>query len=144
MSKELEDWLQNTGATVPETSEPSQTLFKRLRDVAEMVADAGPLTSEPQLLYRTTGKKVKSVRIEQELVVGREKPATLVFKADLHLSRQHFRIYKEPEGECLEDLHSRNGTFVNASRTEWHNLRNGDIIEAGHQTFVFFRGEVVF
>ena len=139
MSKKLEDWLQATSATVSETSTPPPALFKRLRYVADIVAGAGPLAAEPQLLYRTAEKKIHSVKIGQELVVGRAPPAHLVFNDDLYLSRRHFKIRKLGDGEQIEDLCSNNGTLVNGVKIESDGLRDGDIIKAGHHLFVFLR-----
>jgi len=139
MNEEIEDWVQRSGATLTETGEMPKELFKRLQYVAAIVADAGALFDEPLLLFRAPDKKVKYAKIGEELVVGREKPATLVFKEDLHLSRQHFRIRKGADGEHFEDLTSSNGTFVNGIRIESRELCDGDIIEAGRQVFVFLR-----
>jgi len=139
MSDEIEDWVQKTGGTLTESGEMPKELFKRLQYVTAMVADAGPLPDEPLLLFRAADQKVKYMKIGEELVVGREKPATLVFKEDLHLSRQHFKIQGGMNGERLEDLSSSNGTFVNGIRIESRELCDGDIIEAGRQVFVFLR-----
>lgn len=52
---------------------------------------------------------------------------------DIELSRKHARIARRTEGEWeIEDLGSRNGTFVNGSRVEQPVLlAAGDAIEVG-------------
>jgi pSer/pThr/pTyr-binding forkhead associated (FHA) protein len=69
-------------------------------------------------------------------VAGRGAPAGLVLN-DNRLSRQHFRVQIAAGDAVLEDLRSRNGTFVNGTRAVRCWLRDGDIIEAGGQVFVF-------
>ncbi|MGH7163045.1 MAG: sigma 54-interacting transcriptional regulator [Planctomycetota bacterium] len=50
---------------------------------------------------------------------------------DVKLSRHHCRVVRTPEGIVLEDLESRNGTFVNGAPTRRHVLRAGDAILIG-------------
>lgn len=140
MSKDIENWVRETGATVLSSGEPPRALFNRLKYVARITADAGPLAAGPQLLYRTAENKVFCVKIKQELVVGRKEPADLVFRDDLRLSRQHFKVVKRADGEYIEDLGSHNGTSVSGEKTESRQLCDGDLIEAGQQLFVFLQG----
>lgn len=141
MDAEIEDWVRDSAATVQTANSVSPALLNRLRYVAAIVAEAGPLTAEPQLLYRLPTDKICCAKIGHELLVGRETPATLIFSDDLRLSRQHFRIHRTPDGERIEDLQSRNGTFVNSLKIAARGLCDGDLIKAGHQIFVFLRRE---
>jgi len=52
-----------------------------------------------------------------ELVIGRSMKSDLSV-ADRFLSRQHARLFRTDEGWMIEDLGSRNGTFVNGVRIE--------------------------
>ena len=139
MDDEIEDWVRDSAATVQTVGSVSPALLSRLRYVAAIIADAGTLTAEPQLLYRTPPNKVHCVKIGSELRVGRKNPADLIFPDDLRLSRLHFRIHRVPAGERIEDMQSSNGTFVNSVRIGARGLCDGDIIEAGRQMFVFLR-----
>jgi pSer/pThr/pTyr-binding forkhead associated (FHA) protein len=78
---------------------------------------------------------VQATEIAGELVVGREAPATLAVE-DTKLSRRHFRILNDGTACSIEDLRSRNGTYVNGRRVERQELCDGDVIEAGGQMFV--------
>ncbi len=49
------------------------------------------------------------------LVIGRSSASDLLV-ADRYLSRRHARLYREGDGLVIEDLGTRNGTFVNGVR----------------------------
>ena len=141
MSNEIKDCLRREEATRPSCADMPRELLSRLRYIAAIIADAGLLADGPQLLYRTLEKKMACVKIGQELVVGRQKPADLVLGDDKRLSRKHFRICCGANGDRIEDLRSHNGTYVNGTRIESRLLCDGDLIEAGRQVFVFLRRE---
>ena len=72
------------------------------------------------------------------LSVGRASAAELCFPEDAGLSRQHFAF--EPEGDdwTVQDLGSKNGTFVNNIPLKARLiLQPGDRITAGHLVIVF-------
>jgi pSer/pThr/pTyr-binding forkhead associated (FHA) protein len=75
----------------------------------------------------------KEIVVEDELVIGREAPGDGKLADDPELSRQHARIGRKGEETWeIEDLGSRNGTFVNASKIEKPELlAAGDAIEMG-------------
>jgi DNA-binding NtrC family response regulator len=54
------------------------------------------------------------------------------------LSAVHARLQRSPEGWCLEDARSTNGSFINGSRVERALLRPDDVAEVGH-TFLLVR-----
>lgn len=64
----------------------------------------------------------------QEVVIGRSTRCDLRL-ADRFLSRRHARLYRQGEDWLIEDLGSRNGTFVNGRRlSEPSVLRPGDTV----------------
>src|SRR5947209_1703777 len=65
-----------------------------------------------------------------ELTIGREGSAGLVLQDPL-VSRLHARIRVGNEGIVIEDLQSRNGTFVNSERVTMADLRPGDRVTIG-------------
>jgi len=72
------------------------------------------------------------------LAVGRSSAAELCFPEDAGLSRQHFAF--EPQGEdwTVQDLGSKNGTFVNNILLKAKLiLKPGDRVTAGHVVVVF-------
>ena len=63
-----------------------------------------------------------------ELIIGRSKTADVGI-SDRFLSRQHARLYRVDDGWLIEDLGSRNGTFVNGVPAEGPTaVTAGDII----------------
>jgi sigma-B regulation protein RsbU (phosphoserine phosphatase) len=92
-----------------------------------------------ELLIQCPDGQLKPVPLAGEkLSVGRSSTAELSFPDDAGLSRQHFVI--EPEGEdwTVQDLGSKNGTFVNNIPLKARLvLQPGDRITAGHIAVVF-------
>jgi len=92
-----------------------------------------------ELLIQCPDGQMKTVPLTGDrLSVGRSSAAELCFPEDAGLSRQHFAF--EPEGEdwTVQDLGSKNGTFVNNIPLKARLvLRPGDRITAGHLVIVY-------
>ena len=74
--------------------------------------------------------------IERDLLLGRAAPGFERLAADAELSRSHASILRDDMGALvIEDLASRNGTWVNGVRVERHRLEPGDLIRVGESTF---------
>jgi hypothetical protein len=84
----------------------------------------------PMLLMVEGPKRGQKVLVDEpELLIGRGDQCALVIP-DRRVSRQHARIRLEGDGYVLEDLDSRNGTFVNGQQlTGIHFLQDGDEIQ---------------
>jgi hypothetical protein len=67
---------------------------------------------------------------EAEYLIGRQRDNQIPL-ADLGISGHHVRIYRGPDGYAIEDLKSRNGTWINGARTFHALLRSGDQIRLG-------------
>ncbi len=80
--------------------------------------------------------------IEGERLIGREDTCDVVI-ADRQVSRFHARLYQAENGVILEDLASKNGTYVNSTRiSEPVILQDGDVIQiALLQQFVFLSSD---
>ena len=90
--------------------------------------------SEKLRLKVTTGAaEGKEMTVDDELVLGREAPGEGMIPGDVEISRQHARIVRgSPTEWRIEDLGSRNGTFVNGHRIDGNELLGaGDAIEVG-------------
>jgi len=119
---------------------PTPELATKLRYVAELLADAGPLPPVPLLVWREANQKVCHAVIQGPLVVGRAPgSAGLAFPEDRLLSREHFSLRVTEDGCLLRNLKSKNGTAINtASQTVGERLlRDGDLILAGNRIFAF-------
>ena len=71
------------------------------------------------------------------IVVGREEGVGLLLMDD-GVSRQHARLILQGDGVLLNDLGSRNGTFVNGSKVTERRLADGDKIQIGVATTIKF------
>jgi pSer/pThr/pTyr-binding forkhead associated (FHA) protein len=108
--------------------------------IGGLLADAGNLPAEPVLLWRELDRSVKHVVIGTGLTVGRKTLVPgLAFSTDAFLSRSHFRVCPEGDSYRIEDLRSKNGTYINCAENQVSSkaLRDGDIILAGNHVFVF-------
>src|SRR5438874_1456562 len=83
-----------------------------------------------QIIFTRQGQKVSKL-LDNQCVIGRSLADANV---DLELgeqavSRRHARIWREQDAYWIEDLKSRNGTFVNGAQIkEKFPLRAGDTI----------------
>ena len=94
-----------------------------------------------ELLIQCPDGQMKTIPLTDRLSVGRSSAAELCFPDDAGLSRQHFAF--EPEGDdwTIQDLGSKNGTFVNYIPLKGKlALQPGDRITAGHLVIVYSPG----
>src|SRR5580765_3903012 len=92
-----------------------------------------------ELLIQCPDGQMKTVSLgDSRLSIGRSSAAELCFPEDAGLSRQHFAF--EPEGDdwTVQDLGSKNGTFVNNIPLKARLiLKPGDRVTAGHLVIVY-------
>ncbi len=91
-----------------------------------------------ELLIQGPDGQTKTVPLTGRLTVGRSNAAEISFPEDGGLSRHHFAF--EPDGEnwTVQDLGSKNGTFVNNIPLKAKlALKPGDRVTAGHLIVVF-------
>ncbi len=110
-------------------------------DTAELNALPGghPMRNRPCLTVLTgtaTGQTFKLSR--GEAVIGRADDA-LIRLVDDGVSRNHARLRLETDKLWVEDLESRNGTFVNGAKIDKRvPLQDGDKIQVGRTTVLRF------
>lgn len=92
-----------------------------------------------ELLIQCPDGQMKSVALAGErMAVGRSSAAELCFPEDAGLSRQHFAFETQGDDWTIQDLGSKNGTFVNNIPLKARLiLKPGDRITAGHLVIVF-------
>lgn len=83
----------------------------------------------------------KWVLNQNELTIGRGGDSDVVIP-DQRISREHVRIWRADDGFMVEDLHSKNGTHINAIElTEPQSLREGDEIQIALCARIKFIGD---
>ena len=75
----------------------------------------------------------KSIRVPEgrSVRVGRSDRSDVAFVRDAYMSGEHFSVECADAACSINDLNSRNGTFVNGEKVEKTFLRDGDTVVAG-------------
>ncbi len=103
----------------------------------DRVTAPGDLTA-PRLLVLSGDRPGRSVAISGPLVIGRGHDADLRIDQQ-GVSRTHARIWSPQPGTwSLQDLDSRNGTYVNGVRAHVQVLRFGDRIQLANDSVLLF------
>jgi serine/threonine protein kinase len=71
----------------------------------------------------------------QPAVIGRDSDLATIAVVDTRMSRVHCRILHGADGWMVEDLSSRNGTFVNSAQITRAPLKPGDALKVGDSQF---------
>src|SRR3954464_2543866 len=92
-----------------------------------------------ELLIQCPDGQTKTIPLTGErLAVGRSSASELCFPEDAGLSRQHFAFGAQDRDLTVQDLGSKNGTFVNNIPLKARLiLKPGDRITAGHLVVVY-------
>jgi two-component system cell cycle response regulator len=117
----VSDWDDTTNVADPAAPRPKKTGDER----AYIIVLAGQNVGE---MYKVTG---------DQMTLGRGGSAD-VRLVDEGISRFHCRIRIEGGNLVVEDLQSRNGTFLNGERISSRTLDDGDKIQLGRTTVLKF------
>jgi DNA-binding NtrC family response regulator len=79
---------------------------------------------------------------ETQVVLGREPPRGGCLIPQTAVSRQHARIWHDRGSWRIEDLGSRNGTYLDGRRVDRAELRHGAAIRVGDTLFQFIEDEI--
>jgi hypothetical protein len=152
---------EDAGHTTPmppmadDTMRQSMASFGGDSTVVEMSDDTSLLvSSEARLSYADVVKKtIAQLSVVNGEEAGKTYPLSEaehhigrlfdndILLTDLGVSGHHARIYRGPEGYAIEDLKSRNGTWLNGARVYHSQLQHGDQVRLGATDFRF---EVLF
>lgn len=127
--EETVDWTALT--TIPDDSDLLVTPGSKLS-----YADVLRVTLARLTLHQPHEESKIFPLIEQEYYIGRQ-PGTHIHLTDPGISSAHSRVFRGPEGYLLEDLNSRNGTFVNGARIDRKVLHDRDSIQIGSTILVY-------
>jgi hypothetical protein len=105
----------------PPPAAATQKMVEPPHKVATLTADDG--TMHPLL--------------EDEASIGRT-PANTIALRDASVSAHHARVVRTPEGFLIEDVGSRNGTYINSEKlAEKRLLADGDLVRLGKIILTF-------
>jgi DNA-binding winged helix-turn-helix (wHTH) protein len=91
----------------------------------------------PARAYRLYGEGIRVSLTSAEAIIGRH-PGCDVCIDSPDISRHHAKIRVREDGVTIEDLDSKNGTWVRGERlVESRTLQDGDRIRVGYVTLVF-------
>ena len=101
-------------------------------------ATAKPKKAAPPKSFATLrvlapeSRRGELVPIDTEITVGRGGGCALVLADDQYASTVHARVFRRGNDLFVDDLESRNGTFVNGKRiTSTTKVRRGDQLQFG-------------
>ena len=97
-----------------------------------------PPTAEPELVATLTADDgTMHPLLDETSTVGRT-PANTIALRDVSVSAKHAQVIRTAEGFVIEDVGSRNGTFVNSEKlTEKRLLADGDLVRLGKIILTF-------
>src|SRR5580704_15696495 len=103
------------------------------------MAGVAPQFKPRELLIHTPDGKTRTLPLDRErYTLGRSSANELCYADDAGLSRQHMVLEKNGDAWTVQDLNSKNGTFVNGVRIETARpLGPSDRVTAGHLTLEF-------
>ena len=121
-----------------------RVVIRELRAPALAPTGAGPVaTAKPKKTAATKSfatlrvlapeaRRGELVPIDTEITVGRGGGCALVLADDQYASTVHARVFRRGNDLFVDDLESRNGTFVNGTRiSTTTKVRRGDQIQFG-------------
>ena len=123
----------------PDEWEEETTAATELTDIREKLSSVGVARTTPVLTVLTGSASGKQYKVQKGVAVIGRAPNVELRVEDDGISRTHARIRAETIRAWVEDLKSRNGTFVNGKRiSATTELHDGDKIQVGRGTVIRF------
>ncbi len=142
VNSEGANYCQRCGALLPrvEADGDPATATYRIGETGELVpVEIGEVTERgPAFVIRAGGGRVgESFPVNGERMSIGRRPDSEVFLDDITVSRDHALLIQRGEDWYLDDCGSLNGTYVNRSRIESHQLQEGDEVQIGKYKLTF-------
>ena len=115
--------------TIPEGSGGDDTSLLVSDDANLAYHDVAPQVIAQVIVLDDSGNRTLPLT-GTEYSIGRQKDNSIHLD-DLGVSGYHARIFRSGDGYVVEDLKSRNGTWVNGTREAYATLKNGDLMRVG-------------
>lgn len=125
--------------TIGSSVAPVARIGRRLQVAARVLRALEQPPREATLVQVIKGGSPVLRAVGEKLVVGRGAAADWAVE-DPALSRLHFELARGESGCVMRDQKSHNGTRVNDAVCTERWLADGDLIQAGKQTFLFLAG----
>jgi hypothetical protein len=119
--------------------EPATATY-RIGETGELIpVELDDVVSQgPALVIRSGGGRVgESFPLTGDRMTVGRRPDADVFLDDVTVSRDHALLIRRGDEYHLDDLGSLNGTYVNRSRIESHQLADGDELQIGKYKLSF-------
>lgn len=139
---------RSVGACVSEQNDGSETdaedgVARTLKTITQKMAfdpSSLPKRRTPSLVV-VSGRSLGEIyRLgADDLTIGRDE-GNFVLLDDVGVSRNHARIAFDGRSVIVEDLESKNGTFVNNAAITKRELEDGDLVHIGHTTYKYLSG----
>jgi hypothetical protein len=139
------NYCQRCGALLPRAeAAPADgdpiTATYRIDETGELIpveiGEGG--TGGPALVIRAGGGRVgESFPFDGDRMAIGRRPDSEVFLDDVTVSRDHALLINRSDHWYLDDCGSLNGTYVNRSRIESHQLKEGDEVQIGKYKLTF-------
>ena len=124
---------------MPEDWDEETTSNTEMEEIREKLSSVGASRTKPVLTVLTGGASGQQYKVVKGIAVIGRSPTVEMRLEDDGLSRTHARIRADTHRAWVEDLGSRNGTFLNGVKvTEPAELRDGDKIQVGRSTVIRF------
>jgi hypothetical protein len=142
VNSEGANYCQRCGALLPRAEgegDPATATY-RIGETGELVpVEIGEVTERgPAFVIRAGGGRVgESFPVTGERMSIGRRPDSEVFLDDITVSRDHALLIRRGEDWYLDDCGSLNGTYVNRSRIESHQLQEGDEVQIGKYKLTF-------
>jgi len=115
------------------------TTATELDEINEKLSSVGAARTKPCLTILTGSASGQQFKVSKGAAVIGRAPTVEVRLEDDGISRTHARLRAETTRAWIEDMGSRNGTFVNGVKiTGATELRDGDKIQVGRGTVIRF------
>jgi hypothetical protein len=114
-------------------------LIERVTDTDDTAPHAKARAPEPPHIVATLTADDGTMHplLEEEETIGRV-PANSIALRDSSVSAHHARVVRTPEGFLIEDVGSRNGTYINSEKlAEKRLLADGDLVRLGKIILTF-------
>lgn len=143
LNSEGANYCQRCGASLARmegSTEPATATYRIDDETGELIPlDPAQMTAHgPALIVRAGGGRAgESFPIEGERVSIGRRPESDVFLDDITVSRDHAVLVRRGDQWYIDDGGSLNGTYVNRSRIDSHQLQEGDELQIGKYKLTF-------